>query len=107
MQTTKSSLTESRGRLLALMQSVNFGLIEGLIVRNGEPVFDPRPRVIRDVKFCAENGPRPESAINDFALKAQVKDLLAHFDALGNGTIRCLEVKHGRPFRMQIEEVAA
>ena len=55
----------------------------------------------------AENGPRPEADIEDFALKAQVRDLFAHLDALGNGTIRRLEVQHGLPFRMQVEEVPA
>ena len=28
-------------------------------------------------------------------------------DALGNATVRRLEVKHGLPFRMQVEEAAA
>ena len=104
---TKSSLTASRRRLLEVMQEINYGLIEGLVILDGEPVFDPPPRVVRDVRFCAENGPRPESVIEDFALKAQVRDLFAHLDALGNGTIRRLEVQHGLPFRMQVEEVPA
>ncbi len=104
---TKSALTASRRRLLEVMQQLNHGLIEGLVVQNGEPLFDPPLNVVRDVKFCAENGPRRESNINDFALKSQVRDLFAHFDALGNGTILCLEVKHGLPFRMQVEEVSA
>ena len=46
------------------------------------------------------------SALDDFALKAQVRDLFDHFDALRTGTIRTLEVKHGLPFRMQVEEAA-
>lgn len=78
-----------------------------LVIRQGEPVLDPPPKVVRDVKFGAENGPRPESDLNDFVLKAQVRDLFAQFDVMGNGTIRCLEVKHGLPFRMQVEEVSA
>lgn len=104
---TKSLLTASRRRLLEVMQEINYGLIEGLVILDGEPVFDPPPRRVRDVKFCAENGPRPEAAIEDFALKAQVRDLFAHLDALGNGTIRRLEVQRGLPFRMQVEEDAA
>lgn len=104
---TMASLSPERKRLLKLMQGVNFGLIEDLLIQDGEPVFDPAPHIIRDVKFCRENGPRPESNIDDFSLKAEVRDLFAHFDALGNGTIRCLEVKHGLPFRMLVEEVPA
>jgi hypothetical protein len=89
------------------MQSINIGLIEGLVIRNGEPVLDPPPRVVRNVKFGRDNKPRPESGVDDFALKAQVIDLFAHFDSIGNGTVRCLEVQNGLPFRMQIEEVPA
>jgi hypothetical protein len=87
------------------MQSLRFGTIEGLVVCGGEPVIDPPPRIVRDVKFGGENGPRPEAKLNDFALKEQVRDLLDQMDALGNGIIGCLEVKHGLPFRMEVEEV--
>jgi hypothetical protein len=103
----KSTQSPSRARLIEWMQRIGFGTIEQLVIRQGEPVLDPPPKVVRDVKFGAENGPRPESDLNDFVLKAQVRDLFAQFDVMGNGTIRCLEVKHGLPFRMQVEEVSA
>ncbi len=103
----KSSLSPPRARLIEWMQRLDFGTIEFLVVRDHEPVLDPPPRVIRDVKFCAENGPRPESSLEDFVLKAQVLDLFAQLDSLDNGTIHCLEVKHGLPFRMQVEELTA
>jgi len=102
---TKANLSPQRKHLLEMMQGLNFGLIEALVVRDGEPILDPPPLVVHDVKFCAENGSRSESNIDDFVLKAEVRNLFTHFDALGNGTIRCLEVKHGLPFRMQVEEV--
>lgn len=103
----KSALSPARSRLVVLMQDIDFGRVEELVVRNGEPVLDRPPRVIREVKFAGENGPRPELAKKDFALKAQVREMFAQFDALGNCVILCLEVKHGLPFRMQIEETAA
>ena len=104
---TKASLSPARERLVEVMQGLNFGIIERLLVRDGEPVFDPAPRMIRAVKFGGENGPRPEVGKEDFALKAQVRDLLAQMEAMGSGSIRCLEVKHGLPFKMTIEEDAA
>ena len=104
---TKSSLSEFQAHLIELMQGLNFGRIEGLAVRRGEPVFDPPPRVVREIKFCADNGPRAEIAKEDFALKSQVRELFAQMEAMGGGTIRCLEVKHGLPFKMTIEEDAA
>jgi len=104
---TKAALSAARARLVELMQGLNFGCIEQLVVRGGEPVLDPPPRLVREVKFCAENGPRPETAKEDFALKAQVSDLFAHMEAMGDGVIACIEVKHGLPFRMIFEEDAA
>ena len=104
---TKLSLSPARRRLIELMQSINFGRLENLTVRGGEPTFDPPPRVVREVKFGAENGPRPESAVGDFKLKAQVVDLCREFDRLGDGTVLTLEVKHGLPFRMLVSEAAA
>jgi hypothetical protein len=59
------------------------------------------------VKFGTRKGARPEAGLTDFALKSNVQDLLATFRTLGNGTVFRLEVKHGLPFRMQVEEVGA
>lgn len=102
---TKSSLSGHRARLVEWMQRLGFGTIENLVVRDGEPILDPPPRVVSHVKFGAENGPRPEAVLEEFTLKAQVRDLFDRFDSLSNVTIRALEVKHGLPFRMQVEEV--
>jgi hypothetical protein len=100
-------LSARRAGLLELMQSINFGRIEGLAVLDGEPVLDPPPRVIREVKFGGENGPRPELDAGNFLLKTQVVELFQHFDHLGDGTIDVLEIKHGLPFRMLVAEAAA
>ena len=107
MNTRKSDLSPSRARLVELMQRLDFGRIESLTIREGDPVLDPPPRIVRDVKFCSQNGPRPESELHDFVLKAQVWDLFVHFDSIGNGTIRSLEIMHGLPFLMQVEEEPA
>jgi len=102
-----ASLPSAGQRLVRLMQELNFGQVYDLVVRDGKPVFDPPPRVVREVKFGGENGPRPEVAKADFALKAQVRELLAQMEAMGDGVVRCIEVKHGLPFRMTVEEDAA
>lgn len=105
--TSKSSLSEPKTRLIELMQRLNFGRIENLVVANGEPVFEPLPRVFPEPKFGAEKGPRPEAAKADFALKSQVCELFAQLEALDNVLILRLEVQHGLPFRMVYEEVLA
>ena len=99
--TTKSALSPDRRRLVELMQEVNFGHIENLIIRNGQPVFDPEPRVVYETKFgAAENGPRPELAAGDFRLKTQHLELFEQLDELGGATVEKLEIKHGLPFRL-------
>jgi hypothetical protein len=101
---TKSSFSEPKVQLIELMQRINFGRIEALSVRRGKPALDPPPRVVREIKFGGENGARPEVVKANFMLKAQVRDLFAQMEAMGDGIIRCLEVKHGLPFKMTIEE---
>ena len=103
----KATLIPVQAELVELMQRLDFGTIEGFIVRDGLPVLKPRPRVVRDVKFGAGNGCRSEAGLTDFALKSNVQELMDTFASLGNATVRRLEIKHGLPFRMQVEEVAA
>jgi hypothetical protein len=104
---TKALLSEPRKRLVEIMQSINFGRIEGLIFRHGDPVFDRMPRIIRDLKFGGENGPRPERDLADFSLNSKVIELFDYFDHAEKGSIDVLEIMHGLPFRMSVVEVGA
>lgn len=107
MADRRSSLTPSQQMLLTEMQRVNFGRLEGLRVREGKLIMSPPPRVIRDVKIGGENGRRSEASLQDFALKKEVVELLVQIAHLNNATIHRIEVKHGLPFKMTIEEVSA
>lgn len=102
-----SSLSPSQRQLVEIFQRLNFGCVENLVVRGGQPVFDPPPRVVREHKFGGENGPRPESELGEFSLKPQVRELFDAITALGDGVIERIEVKHGLPFRMIVMETAA
>jgi hypothetical protein len=104
---SKASLSPARRRLLESMQQLYFGRIENLVIQDGQPIFDPMPRVVREHKFGGENGPRAEAATADFLLKTQVIDLFKLFDELGDGIIEVLETKHGLPFRIFVAEVPA
>jgi hypothetical protein len=100
----KADLPEPRRKLVELMQTINFGRIEGLAIREGKPVLDPRPAVVREHKFGGENGPRTELGTTDFLLKQQVVELFAFFDEFRDGVVDVLEVKHGLPFRVIVTE---
>lgn len=104
---SKAALSPARRRLVELLQHVNFGRLEDLNVLEGDPVYDPPPRVVREIKFGGDNNPRAETAAADFALKSQVVELMQCLDRIGDGIIDVLEVKHGLPFRMSVAEAAA
>jgi hypothetical protein len=107
MDKRKSSLPKPHQRLVDLMQQINFGRLENLVVADGQVVMDPPPRVVREIKFGSENGARRELSLGDFALKAQVVELMQYIDDLQDGEIDVLEIKGGLPFRMILREVAA
>ena len=99
---TKRHLSPARRHLLTLLQELNFGRIELLEVRDGEPVLDPMPRVVREFKFAGENSPRPEAKAGDLLLKDQHIDLMQLLDEIGTGTIATLVCKHGAPFSCEL-----
>ena len=100
----KAGLSPSRRYLVEAMQALNFGRIEQLHIRAGEPVFSPAPRLIQDIKLgSTDNGPRPELASEDFPLKASVIELFEYFERIGDGTVTAVEVRYGLPFRVVVE----
>ena len=102
-----ASLPPTGKRLVRWMQEIGFGRIGPFPVQGGEPDFTHPPKITREIKFGGANGPHPKAGREDFALKSQVVDLFAQLEALGDGVVLWLEVKHGLPFRMQVEEAAA
>ena len=67
---------------------MNFGRIEELPVRGGDPVLDPPPVVVTEYKFAAENGPRAEAGLPDFRLKRSGQRVPLHtrFEVMVDGT---------------------
>ena len=100
---TKSALTPGRARLIELLQTLNFGRIEALTIRGGDPVFDPPPRIIQKIKMGADNAPRPEMGYADFRLKDGVIELLEVLARLKDGEIRSIEVRCGLPVSAEVE----
>jgi len=91
------SLSPTQQRLVLLLQALNFGEIRDLHVKDGQPVFEPRPDVVRSVRLGAENGPRPEIGRTDCTIKMPVLELLEEIRRLGDGRIQRIAVKHGLP----------
>lgn len=98
------SLDHGARRLVDLMQRIGFGRIEHLHVVEGEPAFEPAPKVIREVKFDRDPGHAPGDRYADFALKRTVVELFAELRRL-DGAAVTIEVRHGLPFRLFVQEV--
>ena len=99
-----SQLSPARQALVRALQAVNFGELQNIQVRNGEPMFDCSTLVVLDTKLDKNEGPRPEIALPDFALNTEVSRLMAHLDELMNGTIQRLEVRAGIPRRLVLQK---
>jgi hypothetical protein len=103
---TKRTLSPARQRLVELMQEVNFGRIEGLRIRDGDPVLEPPPRVLRDFLFGKTNAPNVARNRDDFVLKEQVIELFDLFDRERSVTVESLVVQNGLPVRMTVADAA-
>jgi hypothetical protein len=102
-QPTKSSLSAAQTQLVELLQAVNFGRVEALQVNQGQPSFDPPPRVIQKLKFGGENGSRAEFGYADFRLKHGVVELLELISSIKKGEIRSIEIRFGLPCTVELE----
>jgi hypothetical protein len=92
-----AQLSPARQALVRLLQTVNYGQIKELLVRDGEPIYEPHPMVVIDAKLYRDDGPRPELGLADFELRADVRRLMARLDDLKNGTVKLIEVRVGIP----------
>jgi len=103
MQQSKQTLSAPRRRLVETMQEINYGEIYDLIVREGDPVLNPPPRITRVIKIGGDNSARPELGMRDFTLRREVTEFFTHLERLGNGVVQEIEVQRGLPFKVRIE----
>lgn len=97
-----SDLSVERRRLLSLMRVVRFGELRDLRVVKGEPVFDPAPIVVREVRLGAHESHVPLPADGEYALRNQVLELFRELTILANGLVESIEIRHGLPYRLRL-----
>ena len=102
-----SDLSPARQALVRLCQAINYGSIEDLEIRHSEPVFDPWPLTVKDVKLSGEEDPRPELSLDDFVVSDEIVRLMRLLNEMKCGTIRRVEVHSGTLRRMLIESQLA
>ena len=99
-----NSLSPARRRLVEAIRELGFGRIEGLIVVGGEPIFEPPPRMVQELRFTRKDSERLWEAENNYALKSQVTEFLERLTSLGNGRIDLITVQNGLPFSLTLEQ---
>jgi hypothetical protein len=97
-----SDLSPARRSLVRLFQSLNFGQVHNLLVRDGEPIFVPPPDVLFDVRLDIDEASRPELNISDFQLRDEILRFMARLDGMSGGIIEQLDVRAGLPRRVLI-----
>lgn len=98
-----SQLSPPRQKLVRMCQTVNYGQIKVLLLRDGEPIYEPPPVVVIDAKLYRDDGPRPELGLADFGLGDDVRRLMTQLDNANNGIIQRIEVQAGLPRRVLVE----
>lgn len=99
-------VTPAQQRLVGLLRDVHFGRVQALIVRGGEPVFDPPPVIVRTVKLgapAAVNSPKAAPQ----RLTPAAADLLDRIRRLGDGIVHRIQVVDGQPVLAELEERAS
>jgi hypothetical protein len=79
--------------LVRLCQFTNDGHIQGLEIRDWDPVLTPPPEVLVELKLDGEEEARSEVGLADFVLREEVCRVLTRFDELKNGAIDRIEVR--------------
>jgi len=99
-----SDISAARQGLVRLCQDIAYGQVVGTIVKGGDPVLDPPPTILIDVKLDAvADEPRVEAGLADFVLRGEVVRLLSRLDELRDGVVDRIEVRAGLPRRMIIK----
>ena len=87
--------------LVELMHEHQFGRIENMPVRAGEPVFNGDVKLVRVARLGSGNHAANLTRSNEFDLKRQVRDLFEELERLQDGTVIRLEFRHGLPFLLE------
>ena len=95
-----SDLSSARQALVRLCQGVNFGQILDLQVGNAQPIWNPGPTILSEVRLDIEETPRPEGALSDFKLSSEIQRLMRQLDQLKDGRVEKIEVRGGIPRRL-------
>ena len=94
-------LSPGQRSLVELMHKHQFGRIENMPVRAGDPVLNREVKVVRVSRLGGGSNAAKVTRTDEFELKRQVRDLFEELARLENGTVIRLEFRHGMPFLIE------
>jgi hypothetical protein len=89
--------------LVRAFQSLNYGQIQKLEIRAGQPDFSRPPVILADVRLDTDDEERPEVLLQDFVLRDELTRMISRVQSLQDGTIERIDVRAGVPRRIVIE----
>jgi hypothetical protein len=98
---TTQDLSPGQPSLVKLMREHQFGRIENMKVRSGQPILDQNAKVIRIARLAGQGGIADVAKREEFELKREVRALLNELARLQDGIVLRLEFRHGLPFSLE------
>lgn len=103
MSVDRKSLSPAKRWLLDQIHKIYFGRICNLVIRNGEPVRVPPPKLNFAYKFGGQQSARKQ-VTQDFLLKEHQAELIELLDIKQNGTIATLTIRDGLPCQVDWQD---
>src|ERR1700722_16005118 len=94
-------LSPQQRSLVDLMHLHQFGRIENMPVRAGEPILNSDVKVVRVARLGSGTDGAKVRRSDDFELKCQIRDLFEELARLQNATVIRLEFRNGLPFLLE------
>jgi hypothetical protein len=99
---TKASLTSEQLRIVELIESLNFGRVEGIRIRRGEPCSTPVPRIVEEIKLDSDPSAAPESVDPRLTLREEFVRLFRELTRLHDSEVTIF-VRHHLPARLMAD----
>ena len=98
----RSSLRSTQRQIAAMVETLDYGAIHGLSIRDGLPQCDPPPRIHQSIKLDSDAGKPADQRNAELTMKKEFERLFEQLERLRDAVVN-IEVRHGLPVRLVVE----
>lgn len=98
--------TKAEQEIIRLIRETQFGSITNIRLTDGQPIIDKNTEVSVEYKLSGIDASREALSEEDYLRKPQVRTMFERFRTIGSGSIECLDVRDGLPFKMTVTRKA-